>query len=229
MNQQKNQDAGGLLGGIQDEVSPESAPLLQFITKYAGTIAAFVVLLLLIIGAVAIWDWYHNSKQEEARAEMARISYQLKGQERDAALAKLAESAPESVKLYIYLSLARSAQENGNPALAADAYAAVAKLDGDGPLGITAALGSAACLLMQARYEEALGQLQELEKKVPDQAVNIEIRQLLAEAAAKAGRPDLAQAAYQKLAQEIKSSEGQYFQFRAGEMAKKMAAEKKVE
>lgn len=215
MNQQKNQDTGGLLGGIQDEVSPESAPLLQFITRYAGAIASIVLLLLLGLGGVAVWNWYHGTKQKEARQELARINAQLKGQDRDSALAKLAENAPESTRLFIYLSLGKSAQENGNPVLAAEAYAKAASLDGDGPLGLTAALGSAASLLMQAEYNQALVLLQELEKKLPEAGKSTEVQQMLAEAAARAGKIALAAETYRKLGQEVRTPEGAYFRSRA--------------
>ena len=137
-------------------MSAENAPLLQFITKYAGVIAGIVLALLLILGGMAIWNWHKSGKEDEARAELARINMQLKGEAKDQALLNLAQKAPDSTKLFIYLSLGQSAQENGNPVLAADAYARAAKLDNDGPLGLTAALGSVGSLMMQAEYQQAL-------------------------------------------------------------------------
>lgn len=225
MNQQKNQDTSGILGGIQGEVSPESAPLLQFITRYATVIASVVLVLLLALGGLAVWNWYHGGKQKEARAELARINAELKGQDRDAALDNLAKNAPESTKLFIYLSLGKSAQENGNPVLAADAYAKAAKLDGDGALGLTAALGSVSSLLMQAEYTQALALLEELEKRLPDADGSVEVQQMLAEAAAKAGKLELAQKTYEKLGQEVKTPEGAYFRSRAEALAARIASQ----
>ncbi|MBD5646144.1 MAG: tetratricopeptide repeat protein [Desulfovibrio sp.] len=224
MNPQKNQDesASPLLRDIQAEVNPESAPLLQFITRYASAIAGVVLLLLLALGGMAVWNWYHHGKQEEARAELARINAQLKGKDRDAALSKLAEGAPESTKLFIYMSLGQSAQENGDPILAADAYAKAAKLDGDGALGLTAALGSVGSLLMQNENVQALALLQELEAKLPESRRSVQLRQMLAEAASRAGKTELAYKTYLGLAEEVKTPEGAYFRSRAEALAAKL-------
>lgn len=221
MNPQKNQDepSSPLLRDIQAEVSAESAPLLQFITRYASAIAGVVLLLLLALGGMAVWNWYHTGKQEEARQELARINAQLKGKDRDAALAKLAEGAPDSTKLFIYMSLGQSAQENGDPVLAADAYAKAAKLDGDGALGLTAALGSVGSLLMQNENVQALALLQELEAKLPESRRSVQLRQMLAEAASRAGKTELAYKTYLGLAEEVKTPEGAYFRSRAEALA----------
>lgn len=229
MNQQKNQENDGLLQGIQNEVSAENAPLLQFITRHASSIASLVLILLLILGGMAVWNWYHGGKQKEARAELDRINMELKGKDRDEALNKLAANAPDSTKLFIYMSLGQSAQENGNPVLAADAYAKAASLDGDGALGLTAALGSVASLLMQQEYVQALALLQELEAKLPQASRSPQLRQMLAEAAAHAGKPELAISTYEALANEVKTPEAAYFRARAEALSKELTSSQKPE
>lgn len=228
MNQQKNQGdkTGGLLDNIQKEVRPENAPLLEFITRHASAMAGIVLVLLLALGGMAIWNWYHGAKQDEARQELARINADLKGAEKETALNKLAENAPKNTKFFIYMSLAQSAQENGNPVLAADAYAKASKLDGDGALGLTAALGGAGSLLMQGQYAEALALLRELESRIPEVRGSVELRQMLAEAAARAGNPQLALETYQSLADELKTPEAAYFRSRAKTISQELAARK---
>lgn len=218
--------ANSLLRDIQGEVSAESAPLLQFITTHASKFASVVLALLLVLGGTAVWKWYHGGKQREAREELARIESQLKDRQRDDALNALAEKAPDSAKLFILLSLAKSAQENGNPILAADAYARAAKLDKDGALGLTAALGSAGSLLAQQEYIEALALLQELEKRLPDAASSKTFQQLLAEAAARAGQLDLARKTYLQLAGEDQSSNGSYYRSRAAALTAQPESQK---
>lgn len=232
--QKRNEDkSGGLLDGIQSEVSSENAPLLNFITRHASTIAGAVLTLLLILGGIAIWNWYHGGKQAEARQELARINAQLKGADRNKALAKLAENAPESTRLFIYMSLGQSAQENGDPVLAADAYAKAASLDGDGALGLTAALGSVGSLLMQAEYLQALALLEELDRKLPDASKSMEFKQMLAEAAFKAGKTELALKTYENLAATVKTPEARYFKSRAeaikNELSKTQTSSEKTE
>lgn len=224
-DQKKAQDnSGTLLNGIQNEVSAENAPLLNFITKHASAIAGWVLTVLLIIGGLAIWNWYHGGKQDEARKELARINTQLKGADRDKALSSLAENAPESTKLFIYMSLGQSAQENGNPILAADAYAKAASLDGDGALGLTAALGSVGSLLMQAEYAQALALLEELDKKLPAASKSMEFRQMLAEAAFRSGKTELALKTYENLASTVKTPEAAYFKSRVEALKKELNA-----
>lgn len=225
MAQQNNHDnpSQSLLENIQGEVSTENAPLLNFITKYASTIAGIVLALLLLLAGWAVWNWYHTGKQKEARAELARINAELAGADRDKALSELAKNAPDSTRLFIYMSLGQSAQENGNPILAADAYAKAASLDGDGALGLTAALGSVGSLLMQAEYNQALALLLELEKKLPDSANSTQLQQMLAEAAYRAGNLELAQKTYQKLGEELSTPEAAYFRSRAEALTRELA------
>lgn len=224
MNQQKNRDesSSGLFQGIQSEVGAESAPLLDLITRHAGLIAGLAIALLLVVGGMGLWIWHQNSKLQDAREALARINIEKKGADRLAALSRLAEDAPDNAKLFIYMSLGQTAQENGNPTLAADAYAKAAQLDGDGPLGLTAALGSAGSLLMQGEFKQGLALLKEFEAKLPEDRRSIQLRQMLAEAASKAGDYDLAFRTYEALASEVKSTEGAYFRARADALAKEV-------
>lgn len=227
MNSQKNQDNAPktLLEGIQGEVSAENAPLLDFITKYAGLIAGFVLLLLLILGGAGVWKWYHGGKQKEAQEEMARINMELKGAEHDQALKKLAENAPENTRIFMYLTLGQSAQANGNPVLAGEAYAQAAKLGGDSALGMISALGSAGSLLMQSKYAEALALLEEFRQKIPMAAQSAQFQEMLAEAAARAGSLALARKTYENLSAEVHTPEAAYFRSRAEAIGREIAAQ----
>lgn len=220
MIQQKNQaeQKPAFLDDLQGEVSAESAPLLQFITKYAGVIAGFVIVLLLVVCGMGIWQWSRNSALKEAQEELSYISSRLTGQERDSALEKLAQSAPDSIKLFVYLSLGQSAQENGNLPLAARAYGQAAELDSDGAIGLAAALGGASSLLQAGDYQKALTLLRALESRSPAIAQSPQIKQMLAETAVKANDYPLAIQTYQWLAKE--APENDYFRARAEALEK---------
>lgn len=230
MNQQKNQGSApkSLLEGIQGEVSAENAPLLEFITRYAWLIAGGVLLLLLILGGLGIWNWYRNGKLEDARAELGMINAQYQGQAKLKALRQLAENAPVGAQLQAWLDLARSAQENGDIQLAAEAWTRAAELDRGGAMGLTAALGAASVYLRKGDYQEALTALQELEQRTPELADIQEFQRMLAEAAARAGKLDLARNIYQKLATEFQTEESAYFQKRADVLAEELAAGKRA-
>lgn len=217
MNPQKNQgeEASPLFRDLQAEVSSESAPLLQFMLRHAGLIAGVVILFLLVLAGTGIWRWYSGGKNEDARQELARISMTMQGQERLKALAALADKAPSDVRLSVLLAWARSALESGEAAAAAEVYAKAAKLDADGALGLAAALGEAGSLLKAGKNAEALTLLQGLEARLPAENRSVQLRQMLAEAAARAGQKDLAAKTYQALAQEVNGLDGEYFRVRA--------------
>ena len=123
MNPQKNQGAedSPLLRDLQAEVSSESAPMLQFMLRHAGTIASIVVLFVLVLAGTGIWRWYSTSKNDEARQSLARIVLQTSGPAQVKELAALAEKAPTDVRFSTYLALGQSAMSNGDTATAASA------------------------------------------------------------------------------------------------------------
>lgn len=217
MNPQKNQgeETSPLFRDLQAEVSSESAPLLQFMLRHAGIIAGVVILFLLVLAGTGIWRWYSGGKNEDARQELARVSMTMQGQERLKALAALADKAPPDVRLSVLLAWAQSALESGDAAVAAEVYAKAAKLDADGALGLAAALGEAGSLLKAGKNAEALTLLQGLEARLPGENRSVQLRQMLAEAAARAGQKDLAAKTYQALAQEVNGLDGEYFRVRA--------------
>ena len=217
MNPQKNQgeETSPLFRDLQAEVSSESAPLLQFMLRHAGIIAGVVILFLLVLAGTGIWRWYSGGKNEDARQELARVSMTMQGQERLKALAALADKAPADVRLSVLLAGAQSARESGDAAVAAEVYAKAAKLDADGALGLAAALGEAGSLLKAGKNAEALTLLQGLEARLPGENRSVQLRQMLAEAAARAGEKDLAAKTYQALAQEVNGLDGEYFRVRA--------------
>ena len=68
---------------------------------------------------------------------------------------------------------------------------------------------------MQNENVQALALLQELEAKLPESRRSVQLRQMLAEAAARAGKTELAYKTYLGLAEEVKTPEGAYFRSRA--------------
>lgn len=207
-----------LFADIQNEVSAESAPLLQFITRYAGWIAGFVILLLLILGGMAIWNWFQESRLEETRNELAYINLKLKGTEKEQALLSLANKAPNSMQMLVYLTLGHCAQENNNTQLALEAYGKAATLGENTALGLGATLSNASLLLKAGKAADALALLQQLEQQAPTLAQMAQFRVLLAEAALKAGDSQLAAKTYQALSKQTPRREAAYYQARAKEL-----------
>ena len=212
-NEQLPQNSN-ILTDLQNEVSAESAPLLQFITRYAGWIAGAVILLLLIMCGMGIWNWYVGNQLKNIQDELARINLQLETSEKPHALEKLAQSAPDNLKLFIYMNLGQLALENNDPALASKAYTQAANFGKNSPLGIAANLGNISALLLQDKNSEALAQLQNLAASNPELGQKTQFQQLLAEAAARAGDKNAAVKAYEELIKLSDSQEADYFKAR---------------
>ncbi|MDR2850762.1 MAG: hypothetical protein LBV65_01775 [Desulfovibrio sp.] len=221
MNPQKNQESSQLLHDLQTEVSAESAPLLRFILNNASVIATAAIIFLLALGGTGIWRRHAAQKNDEATQALTRIMLTYKGADRIKALQNL--SVPDAIKFSVYFALGQSALENGDYAIAARAYADAAAADREGVLGLTAALGEAGALLKAEKYSDALNLLQELYAKIKPTSQTIQLRQMLAEAAAMAGKTDLAAQTYQALANDLPGLEGAYFRTRATALGEKPA------
>lgn len=217
MKPEKNQmdPSPALLQDLQAEVAAESAPLLQFILRNSAYITGVVVLLLVALGASALWNWHDTRQNEEARAELAQIVQSKQGEERTKALLALADKVPSASRLAVLMACGQSATEHKDYATAAEAFARVAKDDSEGALGQSASLSQAASLLNAGKAAEALTLLQGLEGRIGADQRPVQLRLMLAEAALAAGNKDLAAATYQALSQEGQGMDGGYYRSRA--------------
>ena len=226
MNPQKNQGAedSPLLRDLQAEVSSESAPMLQFMLRHAGTIASIVVLFVLVLAGTGIWRWYSTSKNDEARQSLARIVLQTSGPAQIKELAALAEKAPSDVKFSAYLALGQSAMSNGDNATAADAFAKAAK-ESEGPLALIAGMNEAGAMLKAGKYADALALLQKLQAALPGEVTAPQLKQMMAEAAVAAGQTEQAARIYLALSREAQGLNSEYFRARATTLAPKIVEE----
>ena len=220
MNPQKNQPPVGpaLLQDLQAEVGSESAPLLEFILRHGGKIAAMVAAFLLILGLSALWRWHESRRASEIRDELARISMRQQAPERAQALAALADRAPSSLQVPVCLAWGQAALENDDANTAVEAYGRAAKADADGPLGMVAALGQASSLLKAGKADAALALLQGLESRLATGSDDIVLRQMLAEAALQSGKKELAAKIYLALGKESQGVDAAYFRARGEEL-----------
>ena len=226
MNPQKNQGAedSPLLRDLQAEVSSESAPMLQFMLRHAGTIASIVVLFVLVLAGTGIWRWYSTSKNDEARQSLARIVLQTSGPAQVKELAALAEKAPSDVRFSAYLALGQSAMSNGDNATAADAFAKAAK-ESEGPLALIAGMNEAGAMLKAGKYADALALLQKLQAALPGEVTAPQLKQMMAEAAVAAGQTEQAARLYLALSREAQGLNSEYFRARATTLAPKIVEE----
>lgn len=205
------QNGSNIFSDIQGEVGAEQAPLLQFIIKYASWITSGVIILLIILGAMALWNWHQTTKLEEAQNQLSEINLKMSGQEKEKALQTLLETAPDNLKVYIYLELAQTAQENGNTDLALSSYNKATELGESSALGFAAQLGAVAMLLSKGEYPQALAKMQGMAQASPNMAQMPQFRLLLAEIAEKADNKELALQTWQELASQAPEREAAYY------------------
>ena len=226
MNPQKHQGAedSPLLRDLQAEISSESAPMLQFMLRHAGTIAGIVVLFVLVLAGTGIWRWYTTNKNDTARQELARIVLQPSSPAQVKELAALAEKAPADVRFSAYLALGQSAMSSGDNAVAAEAFAKAAK-ENESALSMVAGMNEAGVLLKAGKYAEALTLLQKLQSALPGEVTAPQLKQMTAEAAVAAGQPEQAARMYLALAREAQGLNSEYFHARATALAPKIVDE----
>ena len=171
---------------MQAEISPEAAPLWNFVTNHAPKIAAAVVSVVVICLAVAGWQWYEEKTLREAQGQLGRVISIQDASRRAAALEEFLAKVPSRLVNSAQLELATTAMELENFAKAAASYEKVANAEGDNPLGFAARMGQAQALMHAKKYAEARGIFESVVLSAPAN-VKAAIHQQSAEAAEYAG------------------------------------------
>ncbi|MCL2122738.1 MAG: tetratricopeptide repeat protein [Desulfovibrionaceae bacterium] len=202
----------GILGELQSEVSIEAAPLLQFIARHAVAIMVLLGIFVAVVVGIGVWQWYASSRDAEAQADFARLLLQQQGAARVSALENFAAAAPDSMRLAVLMELGLAALAEKNAAKASAAFARVAALDKDKPLGTIAALSEAQTLMQAGKAAEALAILEPLENTVPEY-MRVQVRGLIALSALQAGNADRAVKAYEDLLAGALGDDADYYRF----------------
>ncbi|WP_418766055.1 YfgM family protein [Mailhella sp.] len=181
---------------MQAEISPEAAPLWNFVLNHAHKIAAGVVVVVVVILSVAGWQWYREEQTADARLALGRIISIQDPARRVAALEGFLKDAPSSVETAAHLELASSAVETGDWDKAIASYARVAEREGDTPLAFAARLNHAQTLMHKGDFAAARDEFKTLAASAPAEVSPV-IHQQAAEAAVAAGDKAGAIASYE--------------------------------
>ena len=206
-----------LLRDIESEVTQETRPLLQFIVNNAKLIIGVVVGLLAALAVAGAWRWHTQSQQEALQGELGQIMHQRPAPEQLDTLEKLAKDAPARLQAAVYAVEAQSALAQQNYAKAAEAYGRVARSLADMPLGVLGSVNEAASLFGAGKFDEGLKILEPIAAKLPKEA-SMQVRAMLGEAAAKAGKADLAASAFEQVAVQSEGLMADYYRARAKEV-----------
>ena len=171
---------------MQAEISPEAAPLWNFVSNHAPKIAAGVVSLVVIILGIAGWQWYVEKGLHEAQGQLGRVISIQDAARRAAALEEFIGQAPSKLVNSATLELATTAMELENYAKAAASYEKVANAEGDNPLGFSARMGQAQALMHEGKFLDARAVFESLVLSAPAN-VKAALHQQSAEGAEAAG------------------------------------------
>jgi len=187
----------GVMGELQSEVSAEAAPLLQFIVRHVSVIVGVVLLLIAGILATGIYQWNSARNLREAQTALGKILTGAAGADRAAALEALVKDAPESMRTGLWLEVAAAAQEAGDYAKAAAAFARVGQLDKT-TLGLVSVMNQADMLLRIGDAAQSLSVLEPLLAGAPE-TMRFVVREAVAMAAEAAGDSGKAIEMYQSM------------------------------
>jgi len=197
---------------------------MQFILRHGTAIAGFVILFVLVLAGTGLWRWYDNTRNADARQELARLSMQPAGAEQVKALTALAENVPENVRFAAWMTVGQNALRSNDAATAAAAFAKAAEKR-DGALGLAASIDEAGALLKTGKNAEAFALLQKLLVSLPGEISAGQLKQMAAEAAQAANKPEQAARLYLDLAHSAQGLETDYFRARARALAPQLVAE----
>ena len=191
------QQAAGMMGELQSEVSAEAAPLLQFISRHAGIIVGVILLLIVAIVALGVYQWRSEGATREASLALGKALTSTTGEAKVQALEAMRKDVPESMREGLLLEIAMAALDAEQLDKAAATFGEVAKYD-TGPMGFAAAMNQSDILLRAGKADEALKVLENLERTVPN-AMRAALLQAIAAAAEEAGNAGSAIKAYEGL------------------------------
>ena len=171
---------------MQAEISPEAAPLWNFVTNHAPKIAAGVVGIVVVCLAVAGWQWYEEKNLREAQGQLGRVISIQDAARRSTALEEFLAKAPSALVISAQLELATTAMELEKFEVAAASYEKVANAEGSSPLGFSARMGQAQALMHAGKFLDARAIFESALLSAPEN-IKAALNQQSAEAAEAAG------------------------------------------
>ena len=213
-------DNKNFLDSLKSDVSPEAAPALSFLHKYAKQITISVLAVVVIILLAVGYQWYQNRQASAQSAQLGNILATQSGAERITALEEFLQKTPDKLKPTVYFEIAfTAAGMNDYAKAAADWKAGGALLPSNDPMTAVAGLGEASALNKGGKAVEGVAVLENLLSKVnADQNLTSFIKMELAALAETAGQWEKSIAIYEEIAASQEGEGKNFFSFRAKEL-----------
>lgn len=223
LSEEDKKTAENLLREMQEEISPEAAPLWQFVNDNAPKIATAVIGLVLIIAGFAFYHGYQESALEKARIELATIISNPQEAQRLKALETFYINAPSELSVGINYEMARAALLSGDTNKAETCFLAVIAEEGKSALGVTASVNLADMYAKAQEAQKALDIYESIVNVVPsDMQVMVYLN--IADIAAAANMNEKAITAFQKVIDSMPQTQDngqdiEYFKARIQELS----------
>ena len=190
MSEQQSAPTPILVDSLQQSVSKEAAPLLNFVLRNIKAIAVGLVVLVGLISGAGIYNYMQEKNIADAQATLAELSGGASTESQINALKAFADEAPAKVRPAALLALANASLRVRDYPVAIEAWKAL-RNENIGSMNDMAAMGISDAL---ARSGDFKGAQAELESALPtvSKAYELTLKHQLALMAEKSG--DLARA-----------------------------------
>ena len=186
-----------LLDKMTSEVTPETSPLLQFLTNNAKRIMLVMAVCFIAVAGYGVYSWQETQKLAAAQDSLTRILVVKDDADRLAKLKAFAPSAPEAIRGSVALAIAHTAMQAKSYDDAFQAWDRFSK-DSTSPLYTTAMIGKAEALALQGKTAESIAILESMSLPADSEAINL-VNSLIADLAEQSGNIDKAIAMCEKL------------------------------
>lgn len=167
---------------MQAEVSPEAAPLWNFVTKHIRYIAGIIVSVVVIITIIAGWQWYREKQLAETRINLGRIIAMQNPEHRFSELQRFLGTVPSQLELSVLLELSSTAVSLGKWDAALEYYQKISQKTTLAPLNFSARMNHAQIQMHKGDFSSARNEFHEIVQSAPNEIKSL-IYQLAAEAA----------------------------------------------
>ena len=186
-----------LLDKMTSEVTPETSPLLQFLTNNAKRIMLVMVICFAAAAGYGVYSWQNAKGLANAQESLAQILVVKDAAARLTKLKEFAPAAPEALSGAVTLAIANTAMQTKNYDEALAVWESFGK-DAKSPLYTTAVIGKAEVLALQGKHAEAIAVLEGASFPADSEATNL-VNALIADMAEQSGNIDKAIAMCEKL------------------------------
>ncbi|SIN73505.1 hypothetical protein [Halodesulfovibrio marinisediminis] len=154
MTEQKEPHSPLLMDSLQQSVSKEAAPLLNFVLKHIKMIALGLFLLISAIAGAGIYSYMHEQSILVAQQQLMTLSQGASTEAKLNELRAFAEAAPEDIRPAALLALAKASLRIKDYVSAADAWGTLQNLGADSMRDL-AGLGRADAYARMGDYKKA--------------------------------------------------------------------------